>query len=293
MKPKSSPFRSAKEELPHVKATPKTSKQAISPSYKLAFNDQAFLLRNELRPVRLQLELLKAELLQQDQGIDSTVVVFGSARTKDKKEAEINLSNAKKALKKDPENQLLQKNVSIAERLYEKSHYYEQARKLAKIISSACQPSKRCHFVIVTGGGPGIMEAANRGAHDIGAKSIGLNIVLPNEQGPNTYSTPELTFQFHYFAIRKMHFLIRARAMVFFPGGFGSLDELFETLTLMQTGKIQKLPTILVGKAFWEKLINFQFMLDEGVIDEQDLGLFQYAETAEEVWDIIGKFYTS
>lgn len=292
MKPEITPFRSAKEEISHDKSGIESSEQANSPAYQLAFADKAFLLRTELRPVRLQLELLKAELSQQDAGIDSTVVVFGSARTKDKKDAEVDLTNAKKALEKDPKDLTLQRNLHIAERLYAKSAYYDEARKLGRIISNACQPSQRCHFVIVTGGGPGIMEAANRGANDVGAKSIGLNIVLPNEQGPNPYSTPELTFQFHYFAVRKMHFLIRARAMVFFPGGFGSLDELFETLTLMQTGKIQKLPTILVGKAFWEKLINFKFMEEEGVIDKEDLNLFQFAETAEEVWDIIGKFYT-
>jgi uncharacterized protein (TIGR00730 family) len=285
-------FRSAKEELSLNKAGIKGSKQANSTAYQLAFKDEPFLLRTDLRPVRLMLELQKAELIQQEQGIDSTVVVFGSARTKDKQEAEIDLIHAKKALEKDPENPALQKKVSIATKLYEKSYYYDEARKLGRIISAACQPSERCHFVISTGGGPGIMEAANRGAHDANAKSVGLNIVLPLEEGPNAYSTPELSFQFHYFAIRKMHFLIRARAMVFFPGGFGSLDELFETLTLMQTRKIHKLPTILVGKAFWEKLINFNAMVEEGVIDEEDLKLFEYAETAEEVWQIIGKFYS-
>lgn len=289
-KPEISPFRSAKEEISLEQLD--SSEQTGSPSYKLAFTDNAFLLRTELRPVRLQLELLKAELTQHDEGIDSTVVVFGSARTSAPPKAEKNLNAAKKALEASPDDSLLQKKARIAERLYEKSIYYNEAWKLGKIISSACQPSKRCHFVIVTGGGPGIMEAANRGAHDVNAKSIGLNIVLPAEQGPNPYITPQLSFQFHYFAIRKMHFLIRARAMVFFPGGFGTLDELFETLTLMQTGKIQKLPVILVGKTFWDKLIDFNFMVEEGTIDEADLQLFQYAETAEEIWQLIGNFYS-
>jgi len=290
MNPENSPFRSAKEEISLENLD--SSEQTGSPSYKLAFTDNDFLLRTELRPVRLQLELLKAELVQQDQGIDSTVVVFGSARTGDPIKAEKTLNAAKKALAENPDDLVLQKKCHTAEQLYKKSIYYNEARKLGRLISSACQPSKRCHFVICTGGGPGIMDAANRGAHDVNAKSVGLNIVLPTEQeGPNPYVTPELSFQFHYFAIRKMHFLIRARAMVFFPGGFGTLDELFETLTLMQTGKIQKLPVILVGKAFWDKVIDFNFMVDEGTIDETDLQLFHYAETAEEIWQLIGSFY--
>lgn len=286
---KISPFRSAKEE---VSLEQLDSKEQMGSSYQLAFTDNHFLLRTELRPVRLQLELLKAELIQHDEGIDSTVVVFGSARTKDHLQAEKNLNHAKKELENKPDDPVLQKKVHIAEQICKKSIYYAEARKLGRMISSACQPSKRCHFVVSTGGGPGIMEAANRGAHDVNAKSVGLNIVLPNEQEPNPYITPELSFQFHYFAIRKMHFLIRARAMVFFPGGFGTLDELFETLTLMQTGKIQKLPIILVGKSFWDQLINFNFMVDEGTIDESDLQLFKYAETAEQIWKLIGDFYS-
>jgi uncharacterized protein (TIGR00730 family) len=289
MKP-DSPFRSAKEEISWEE--PDTSAQMSSPSYQVAFADLNFLLRTELRPIRLQLELQKAELIQQDQHIDSTVVIFGSARTNDPIKAKKSLDSARKALDEDASNPVLQRKAKIAERLYEKSFYYDEARKLGQLISSACQPSKHLHFVIVTGGGPGIMEAANRGAHDVHAKTIGLGIILPAEQGPNPYVTPELSFQFHYFAIRKMHFLIRARAMVFFPGGFGTLDELFETLTLMQTGKIQRLPIILVGEKFWKKLIDFNFLIDEGTIDEADLDLFQYAETAKEVWEIIGKFYS-
>lgn len=290
MKIEPSPFLSAKEELAQEKQA--SAAQMASPSYQIAFTDPEFLLRTELRPIRLQLELLKPELIQHDQHIDSTVVVFGSARIKSLPQAEKALSAAKYALDKNPQNLDLQKKLRIAEKIHAKAFYYEEARKLGKIISSTCQPSKHCHFVIVTGGGPGIMAAANRGAHDVHAKSIGLNIVLPFEQSPNPYITPELSFQFHYFAIRKMHFLIRARAMVFFPGGFGTLDELFETLTLMQTGKIQKLPVVLVGHAFWDKLIDFEFMVEEGVIDENDLQLFHYAETAEEIWQIIGKFYS-
>lgn len=279
MKQKTSPFHSLEPKEKQI-------------AYELAFLDKKFLLRNELRPIRLQLELLKAELVQRDEGIDSTVVVFGSARIQAPEEAEKSLDEVKKELAKNPEDPVLQKKARIAEQLCKKSTYYIEARRLGQIISRACQPSKRCHFVISTGGGPGVMEAANRGAHDVGAKSVALNIILPNEQEPNPYITPELCFQFHYFAIRKMHFLIRARAMVFFPGGFGTLDELFETLTLMQTEKIHKLPVILVGKSYWEKLIDFNFLVEEGTIDVSDLKLFQYAETAEEIWKLIGHFYS-
>jgi uncharacterized protein (TIGR00730 family) len=286
-----SPHRSSQEEISLESLDSK--EQTSSPSYQIAFTDQAFLLRHELRPVRLQLELLKPELIQQDQKIDSTIVVFGSARAQEPEKAEKALKVAQEALKKNPQDPELQRKLHIAERMHAKSVYYNEARRLGRLVSLACQPSpgQHCHFVIATGGGPGIMEAANRGAHDVKAKTVGLNILLPNEQGPNPYITPELSFQFHYFAIRKMHFLIRARAMVFFPGGFGTLDELFETLTLMQTKKIQRLPIILVGKTFWKKLLNFEFMVSEGIIDDEDLDLFQFAETAEEVWRLIGDFY--
>ena len=214
----------------------------------IAFRDLAFLAREELRPVRLMLELMKAELLQREAGVASTIVVFGSARIKET----------------DP--------------------YYEMAREFARIVSAACQIDGRCEYVVVTGGGPGVMEAANRGAADVGAKSIGLNIVLPHEQTPNPYITPGLGFTFHYFAVRKMHFMLRAKALVVFPGGFGTIDELFEALTLVQTKKIEHLPIVLVGRAYWEKVLSFQSLLDAGMISPEDLGIFRYAETAEEAW---------
>jgi uncharacterized protein (TIGR00730 family) len=284
------PFRSAKEEVksyPHATLSP----QMLSPAYQLAFLDQQFLLRSELRPIRLQLELLKPEMVQQDEQIHSTVVVFGSARIPDPSVAKKTLQKAEHAAKKHPQDAALQARYKAVQSLVSKSHYYDESRKLARIISANCQNEGGREFVVVTGGGPGIMEAANRGAYDVNAKSVGLNIVLPVEQGPNIYISPELCFQFHYFAIRKMHFLIRARALVAFPGGYGTLDELFEALTLMQTKKISLVPVILFGKDFWKRVINFQTLVDEGTIDPEDLNLFQYVETAEEAWQIIADFY--
>ncbi|MGH7180519.1 MAG: TIGR00730 family Rossman fold protein, partial [Nitrospiraceae bacterium] len=179
--------------------------------------------------------------------------------------------------------------VAVARRQLELSRYYDVAREFSRLVSSTCQIDGRCDYVMVTGGGPGIMEAANRGAADVAAKSIGLNITLPHEQHPNPYITPRLSFQFRYFAIRKMHFLIRAKALVAFPGGFGTLDELFETLTLLQTGKTQNVMVVLVGRDFWERLINWQLLVENGLIAQQDLQLFQYVETAQEAWDLIAR----
>jgi len=265
--------------------------QTLSPTYRLAYNDQDFLLREELRPVRLQLELLKPELVQQDQGINATIVVFGSARIHDEKTTKADLKQIKELLKTDPNNPDLEKRLKIAKRLHSLSQYYEQARKLSEIITREMLSPSKCEMVIITGGGPGIMEAANRGAKDAGGKSIGLNIVLPFEQKPNEYITPELCFQFHYFAIRKMHFLKRAKALVACPGGFGTLDELFETLTLIQTKKIKPLPVLLMGREYWQRIINFDAMVDDGTISENDLSLFEYVETAVEAWDIIKDHY--
>jgi len=262
------------------------SPQCQSPSYRLAFQDEEFLLKDELRPVRLQLELLKPELIQHEMGIESTVVIFGSARTPDPQTAEANLVSAKaeaQGKEKDPE---VQKKLARAQQNLEKSKYYEQARELAHLIS---RHSPRDKLVVVTGGGAGIMEAANRGAYESGSQSIGLNIVLPFEQRPNDYIAPELTFQFHYFAIRKMHFLMRAKSLVAFPGGFGTLDELFETLTLIQTGKIKPMPVLLFGREFWERVINFQALVEEANIGEKDINIFQYVESAEQAWEIISK----
>jgi uncharacterized protein (TIGR00730 family) len=253
--------------------------------------DHEFLLRDDLRPVRLQLELLKPELVQQEHGIESTVVFFGSSRIPEPETARKQLLEAEAAAKKDPSNPSLEQRAEIARRIASKSRYYDEARKLSSLISSACQTQSRCNFVVITGGGPGIMEAANRGAFEVGAKSVGFNIVLPFEQKSNTYVTPELSFQFHYFAIRKMHFLMRAMALVFFPGGFGTLDELFETLTLIQTNKVKPVPVLLFGKSFWERIIDFDALIEEGVISHEDTGLFQYVETADEAWRLIAQRY--
>jgi hypothetical protein len=253
------------------------SAQTADPAYRLAFQDMDFLLRDELRPVRLQLELLKPEMLLQAAGIASTLVVYGSAR--------IPAPDAVPALLeavKSPEAR------ARAERLAAKARYYVEARRLAFLASSLpCGPDGRRDLVVCSGGGPSIMEAANRGASEAGAPSIGLNVVLPHEQQPNAYVTPSLSFQFHYFAIRKMHFLMRAKAVAVFPGGFGTLDELFELLTLVQTGKMQPVPLLLFGRDYWTRIIDFEALADEGVIDEKDLGLFRLVDTADEAWDIL------
>jgi uncharacterized protein (TIGR00730 family) len=252
-----------------VAATPQTQ----SPAYRLAFADMDFMVRRELRPVRFQLELLKPEMLLAEHDIRSTVVVFGSARVPTPDAC-------------DPD-ELKSKPGCVLD----KKRVYEEARKLAQIASVEGQKdrSEGREFVVVTGGGPGIMEAANRGASDVDAESIGLNIVLPHEQAPNSYITPELCFQFHYFAIRKMHFMMRAKALVCFPGGFGTLDELFEALTLIQTGKAKRIPLLLFDEGYWRRIVNFEAMVDEGVISAEDLDLFRYVETADEAWSIIAE----
>jgi hypothetical protein len=258
-----------------------------SPSYRRADQDTDFLNRDELRAVRLQLELLKPELIQSQEGIHSTIVVFGSSRLVEPAEAREHLARAEAALAQKPEDPDRRRVVEVAKRQLALSPYYDQAREFGRLVSSTCQVDGCCEHVIVTGGGPGIMEAANRGAADVGAKSIGFNITLPHEQRPNPYITPSLCFQFRYFALRKMHFLLRAKALVAFPGGFGTLDELFEALTIVQTGKVVGLIVVLVGRAYWERLINWPMLVDEGLISPQDVQLFRYAETAQEAWDII------
>jgi hypothetical protein len=262
-------------------------KQTLSPSYRLAYRDEDFLLRDELRPIRLQLELLKPELILQEHKVENTVIVFGSARIPEPAVARKKLKDAKAAFAQEPSNKELGRKVKIMSRVVENSKYYEEARRFARLISQTAKTSENCNFVIVTGGGPGLMEAANRGAHDAGAESIGLNIVLPFEQRPNEYITPELCFQFHYFAIRKMHFLMRARALVVFPGGYGTLDELFETLTLIQTAKIKPIPVLIFGEKFWRRITNFEALVEEGVISPRDIEIFRYVETAKEAADII------
>jgi uncharacterized protein (TIGR00730 family) len=272
--------------------TPKPdTTQAPYPNYLLAEDDTAFLKRPELRPVRLQLELLKPELLLEEHGIASTLVVFGGTQIVERPVAEKRLAEAKEALGADPTNAVKQRAAAKAERILAKSRFYDEAREFGRLVSCACQVHGRCDFAIVTGGGPGIMEAANRGAHDVGAKSIGLNISLPEEQLPNSFITPDLCFRFRYFAIRKMHFLLRAKGLIIFPGGFGTLDELFEVLTLRQVNRMQPIPVILYNREYWDKAVNFQFLADEGTIRDEHLSLIHYAETPEEAWEIIRSFY--
>lgn len=288
-KPLKRPFRSAKAEIKHLIDKQPTAKTFLP---ELAFLDTDFLLRKEMRPVRLMLELMKPEIIQRDEHIESTIVIFGSARIPDPKVAKAQLVAAQQALAAHPTDKRLKNEAEMAERIFAKSKYYTQAQKLGYLISKNCQRDKQRNFVVVTGGGPGIMEAANRGAFEAEAKSIGLNIVLPVEQEPNPYISQELCFQFHYFAMRKMHFLIRSRALIAFPGGYGTLDELFEALTLLQTGKIKhRMPILLFGKDYWSKIINFENLYTEGMISEDDLNLFQYVETAEEAWNVIATFY--
>jgi len=284
------PFPTAEEDVSAARLAPQTP-QTRSPSYRLAYTDNDFLLRDELRPVRLQLELLKPELVQQENAIHSTIVIFGSARIPDAKKAAERLREAEVLALATPSDSALERKVDIAKRILANVRYYDEARKLSRLITADTQQGGDCELVVITGGGPGIMEAANRGAMDAGGKSIGLNIVLPFEQQPNAYITPELCFQFHYFAIRKMHFLKRARALVACPGGFGTLDELFETLTLIQTRKIKPVPILLLGRDYWSRVINFEALVDEGTIDEEDLSLFEYVDSAEDAWQVIRTYY--
>jgi uncharacterized protein (TIGR00730 family) len=255
-------------------------------SYDLAFADPEFLLQPELRPVRMQLELLKPEMVQREEGIESTIVMFGSARILDAEQAQAKVDAAER-LSAGPERE---QALRLARRHLEMSRYYEEARQFAAMVTNHSAQLETPIYV-VTGGGPGIMEAGNRGAFEVGGKSIGLNIVLPHEQEPNPYITPRLCFQFHYFALRKMHFLMRSVALVCFPGGFGTLDELFEALTLMQTGKCRKRPVLLFGREFWTKLINVDHLVDTGMISPEDVNLFRYVETAQEAWDTLRNEY--
>ncbi|GGH28066.1 hypothetical protein SAMN05444007_104182 [Cribrihabitans marinus] len=258
------PFRDAHTDRSTAREVPDTP-QTRSPAYRLAFADEDFLCREELRPVRLQLELLKPQLLLDEHQIASTVVMFGGARI--------------------PEP--AQKDTARTQTLADLSKYYEEAREFARLMTRKSVSSGHRENVIVTGGGPGVMEAGNRGAQEAGGVSIGLNIVLPHEQAPNEYVTPDLAFNFHYFAIRKMHFLMRARAITIFPGGFGTMDELFESLTLIQTGRMGRVPFLLFGREFWERVIDWAALADAGTISEQDLDLFRYVDTAQEAVDLI------
>ncbi|MFY9343541.1 MAG: TIGR00730 family Rossman fold protein [Planctomycetota bacterium] len=262
-----------------------------SSSYRQSHIDPEFMGRVELRPVRLQLELLKPELIMQEEGVQSTVVVFGGTRVVERAEAERRLHAAHEALAHKPNDARLVRRVRIAENVLRKAHFYDEAREFAALVSGQCQIDHQCDYVICTGGGPGIMEAANRGAFEVGAKSIGLNITLPFEQEPNSFISPELCFEFKYFAIRKMHFLMRAKAMVAFPGGFGTMDELFEALTLIQTRRMQPIPVVLFGRDYWRRIVDWELFVEEGTISPEDLELIQYAETAQECWQIIRDFW--
>jgi uncharacterized protein (TIGR00730 family) len=261
-----------------------------SPSYREADQDIDFLQENESRGLRLQLEYLKVDSVLRQHNVAHTIVVFGGTRILESQAAERQLADAKAALAADPSNAKRNQQFAIAQRIYAKSNYYDVARELGRLVGSAGN-AHGCRTLAMTGGGPGIMEAANRGACDAGAKSIGLNISLPHEQFPNPYVTPELCFKFRYFALRKLHFVMRARALVAFPGGFGTLDELFEVLALSQTRKTPPVPVVLIGEAYWRQVFNADFLFQEGVIDAEDLDLFWFAETASQAWQSIVRWY--
>ncbi len=263
------------------------------PSYLRVDKDPNFLQRDELRPARLMLEFLKPELILNEEGIKSTIVVFGGTRIVEPAIAVRDLKRAEAELLKNPDDPELRRRFSVAERIMAKAHYYDVAREFTRLVSKTCQISGKYEFVVVTGGGPGIMEAANRGAYDVEAKSAGLCIALPHEQYPNAYITPKLCFEFRYFALRKMHFLKRAKALVAFPGGFGTLDELFETLTLIQTRTVDPMPVVLVGEEFWKGTFDAEYLAAEGVISPEDVNLFVFADTAEEIWHHIMSWHLS
>jgi uncharacterized protein (TIGR00730 family) len=262
-----------------------------SPTYRMAEEDTEFLKGDDTRGVRLELDYLKAELAMRREGVEHTIVVFGSARIRERKTAIAHLKKIQKKLEKNPGNDSLLRELRIAERMVEASAYYDDARRFGKMVAMAGEGPKDNRLILMTGGGPGIMEAANRGAHDVGAKSIGLNIHLPHEQFPNPYISPELCFQFHYFGIRKLHFFQRAHALVAYPGGFGTLDELFEILTLIQTRKSPIMPVVMVGKDYWGRLIDFGWLVDEGMIAPEDLEIFRIVDSAEEAWEHIKEWH--
>ena len=261
-------------------------------AYRLAQDDAEFLNSDDLRPLRLQLELLKPEHDLREQGIASTVVVFGSARVVSEDHAQATLAEVEAHSSHHGAGDPAQATrLANARHQLDQSRYYEEARRFSHLVSSRFQQEGRRDFVVVTGGGPGIMEAANRGAYEAGARSIGLNIILPHEQRPNPYITPELAFRFHYFALRKMHFLMRARGLVAFPGGFGTLDELFDVLTLVQTGKMPRIPIVLVGAEFWRRVIDFDYLVEQGFISASDTDLFTRVDTAEEIVGVLSSFH--
>jgi len=267
--------------------------QAIldSPSYLPAVRDVDFLGGDDARGVRLQLDFLKSDRLLKQHGVRHTIVVFGSTRIVEPAAAQKKVEHLREALLEKPDDAELQRRLVVAERILAKCRYYDVAREFSQLVANAGDGPTDSRLVVMTGGGPGMMEAANRGASDAGGKTVGLNITLPHEQYPNPYVTPELCFQFHYFSLRKMHFVLRARALVAFPGGFGTFDELFETLTLIQTRKIKPIPVVLVGESFWRKAFDVDFLVDEGVIDIEDRDLFWFTETADEIWAGLQDWY--
>jgi uncharacterized protein (TIGR00730 family) len=283
-------FLSARDDASIAEKAPQTP-QSQSASYQLAYTDADFLYRDELLSVRVQLEVLKPDIILEENNIHSTVVIFGSSRIPEKANAEKSLQELEVLIKDRPNDSALIKKIKVAKRILRNSRFYDEARKLAQFITEDTQSDNTCDLVVVTGGGPGIMEGANRGAMEQGGKSIGLNIALPFEQYPNAYITPELCFQFHYFAIRKLHFMKRAKAMVALPGGFGTLDELFETLTLIQTKKIKQIPIVLLGSEYWTKLIDFEMLVEEGMIEEEDLSIFEIVDSAEDAWQAIKNYW--
>ena len=267
------PLPHSDEDLERAKAVPDTP-QTRAPAYRLAWDDEDFMTRRELRAVRLQLELLKPEMMLAERGIRSTVILFGGAR-----------------IPEPGGDAWAAKNETQKKNLLANAKYYDEARRFARLCSEESAKTYYREYVVVTGGGPGVMEAGNRGAADCGAPSIGLNIVLPHEQAPNIYVTPDLCFNFHYFAIRKMHFIMRAKAVAVFPGGFGTMDELFETLTLIQTGRMERVPVILFGKEFWDKAVDLDYLAEQGTISPGDQNIINAVDTAEEAWRIIQEFY--
>ena len=272
-KRRTTPLRTSAQDIDAAKRMPKTP-QTASAAYRLAFVDEEFMTSEELRPVRLQLEYMKTESRLRERGINSTIVLFGGARIPEPGKAAWAAHNPTQ-----------KRNLEQA------SRYYEEARRFAQYASLTAKALDYRDYVVVTGGGPGVMEAGNRGAADVGAPSIGLNIVLPHEQAPNLFVTPELSFNFHYFATRKIHFLLRAKAVAIFPGGFGTLDEFFETLTLIQTGRMERIQVLLFGMEFWRKVINFEALAEAGTISPEDPGLFSVVDSAEEGWNVVREYY--
>jgi len=278
------PWQTVKPRHEDAGAPEKVARILRSASYRRADEDPDFLRADETRGVRLQIDYQKPQLLLDQHGVRNTIVVFGGTRIVEPAEARRRVESLGRELKERPDDAELAARLARAERILAKSSFYDVARELGRLVAESGQGPEDSRLVVVTGGGPGVMEAANRGAHEAGAKSVGLNIDLPHEQYPNPYVTPELCFRFHYFALRKLHFLLRAKALVAFPGGFGTLDEIFETLTLVQTRKIEPIPVILVGEAYWRRFLDIDYLVDEGVVDPEDRELFWYAESAEEVW---------